>query len=436
MNEEQAVDRMRQVIRRQHKALATEDAYILWIRRYMKALRKMPPLLPSEKKLENFLTDLAVKHDVSASTQNQAFNAILYFYKHVLDQPLANVDALRAHRPAHERHAPMPAETRALLQTVRSHGGYPTDLIARLLYGCGLRVCEPLNLRIKDVDLQRGRFCIRGAKGGKDRFVVLPTALITELTNQMQLARLVWERDRRDRTPVMLPHRLAKKYPEYQFSWSWAWLFPSNNTCRDPRSGLIVRYRVHEANVQRAVKLAARKLGISVLPHELRHAYASDCLDRGSSPRAIQQAMGHSSLETTMGYLHAEALSVHSPLDTLPIILPTIQNGSVSWTEPPVGSMSQGNAPWKSKSWVGTPSRRATFPHETWTAPVRNSAPMSKAIWAAATFDRLQQIPPQSFRGQSTEAMPEIRNRSQTDVSKKKAPSLVGVERVHTEPEL
>ena len=330
MNTAQAIDRMRQVIRLQHKALATEDSYVLWLRRYINALRHMPPQLPSEKKLETFLTDLAVAHDVSASTQNQAFNAILYFYNHVLNQPLSNVNALRAQRPAHERHAPTPADTGALLQTIRNHGGYPTNLIARLLYGCGLRVCEPLDLRIKDVDLPRRRLCIRGAKGGKDRFVVLPTALITELTQQMKFARVVWQRDQKDGTPLMLPHQLAKKYPAYQFSWGWAWLFPGHNTCRDPRTGLIVRYRMHEANVQRAVKLAALKLGISVLPHELRHGYASHCLERGTNPRAIQQAMGHSSLETTMGYMHAEALSVCSPLDTLPAFVPSLQNGFVS----------------------------------------------------------------------------------------------------------
>lgn len=326
MNESQALDRMRQVIRRQHKALATEDAYVLWLRRYMKALRQMPPELSSENKLERFLTDLACELDVSASTQNQAFNAILFFYQQVLGQPLGNVKALRATRPVHERHAPNVAETQAILQTVRNHAGYPTNLIARMLYGCGLRVSEPLNLRIKDVDLERRRLCIRGAKGGNDRVVALPLSLIPELTRQIQLARVVWQRDKQDRMPVILPHRLARKYPEYQFSWGWAWLFPAHDTCRDPRSGMIVRYRIHEANVQRAVKQAARKLGISVLPHEFRHSYASHCLERGTNPRAIQQAMGHKCLETTMGYFHAEALSVCSPLDALPIFLPGVSD--------------------------------------------------------------------------------------------------------------
>ena len=318
MNTAQAIDRMRQIIRRQHKALSTEDCYIFWLRRYMAAVRQMSLELPSEKKLEKFLTDLALHHDVSASTQNQALNAVLYFYRVVLEQPIANVNALRATRPVHERYSPTVSETHSLLQTTPNQGGYPTNFIARLLYGCGLRVSEPLNLRIKDIDLERRRLCIRGAKGGNDRVVTLPLTLLPELRQQMQLARAVWQRDSHNRTPVMLPHRLAKKYPEFQFNWGWAWLFPAHNTCRDPRSGTIVRYRMHEVNVQRAVKHARRKLGISVLPHCLRHAYASHCLDRGTNPRAIQQAMGHKSLETTMGYLHAEALSVNSPLDVLP----------------------------------------------------------------------------------------------------------------------
>jgi integron integrase len=333
MNQSQAIDRLRQVLRRQHKALATEDAYVYWLRRYIMALCRIPPELSSEKKLEQFLTDLARKHDVSASTQNQAFNAILFFYQHILEQPLGNVQALRATRPVHERHAPTVGETQALLQTVRNQGGYPSNLVARMLYGCGLRVSEPLNLRIKDIDLERRRFCIRGAKGGNDRVVAIPVTLIPELARQMQSARAVWERDRQDRTPVMLPHRLARKYPEYQFSWGWAWLFPAHHPCRDPRSGTIVRYRMHEVNVQRAIKHARRKLGISVLPHELRHGFASHCLDRGTNPRAIQQAMGHKSLETTMGYLHAEALSVGSPLDTLPVILPDLDRGSAVSTD-------------------------------------------------------------------------------------------------------
>ena len=148
----------------------------------------------------------------------------------------------------------------------------------------------------------------------------MPTALIPDLNRQLQAARLVWQQDRTDRIPLALPHRLARKFPEYQFSWRWAWVFPAHCPCRDRRTGTIVRFRMHEVNVQRAVKRARRKLALSILPHELRHGYATRCLDRGASPRAIQQAMGHKSLETTMGYLHAEALSVASPVDAMPLL--------------------------------------------------------------------------------------------------------------------
>jgi integron integrase len=322
MTTSQAIDQLRLVLRRQHKSLSTEKSYTFWLRRYIPAVLLMPRNLPSEQKLERFLSDLARDRDVSASTQNQAFNALRFFYRDVLGQDLGNVDALRAQRPVHERHAPTIAETQSLLQTVGNEGGYPTNLIARLLYGCGLRVTEPLNLRIKDIDLEGRTLCIRGAKGGKDRVVALPASLIPELTQQMDLARTVWERDQQNRVPLMLPHRLARKYPAYQFSWGWAWLFPAHHPCRDPRTGTVVRFRMHEANVQRAVKKASCQLETSVLPHELRHGYASHCLARGTNPRAIQQAMGHNSLETTMGYFHAEALSVSSPLDVLPVALP------------------------------------------------------------------------------------------------------------------
>ena len=315
MGTTEAIRRLRQVLRRQHKALATEESYVHWLRHYMAAIRQMPNELPSERKLERFLSELAQKRELATSTQQQAFNAIVFFYKDVLALPLQAVDALRVTKPVHLRHAPTVAETRTLLQAVRDVGGYPTNLVARLLYGCGLRVTEPLNLRIKDLNLETPAVSILGAKGGKDRRVALPCSLSSELTRQVDFARAVWQRDVQNKIPVMLPQQLARKYPEYQFAWPWAWLFPAHRPCRHPRTGRSVRYRMHEANVQRAIKEARRQLGIMVLPHELRHAYATHCLERGTNPRAIQTAMGHQSLETTMGYLHAEALSVASPLD-------------------------------------------------------------------------------------------------------------------------
>jgi integrase len=272
--------------------------------------------LPSEHKLERFLTVLA-QQNVAASTQNQAFNAIIFFYKEALGAELKNVQALRARRPVQVRHAPTPEETWQLLKTVQSDAAFATSLAVRLLYGCGMRVNEPLNLRIKDVNLEAAQLIIRAAKGGKDRVVAIPCSALEDLRQQIQAARAVWRRDQQDQVPVALPHQLARKYPAAQFDWHWAWLFPANKSCLDPRTGKLVRWRLHEAQVQRAVRTACQKAGLFILPHELRHAYATHCLNRGANPRAIQSAMGHQSLETTMGYLHAEALSVASPLDAV-----------------------------------------------------------------------------------------------------------------------
>lgn len=315
MNPTQAIERTRAVIRRQHKAIATEQSYLHWLGRYIRALRHLPPELPSEQKMERFLTELALNQNVSASTQNQAFNAILFFYKDVLGVELKNVKALRASRPSQLRHAPTVEETRQLIGAVRDVGGYPVNLIVRLLYGCGLRVSEPLNLRIKDVDLANGRLALKGTKGGKDRVVSLPCSLAEEIRSQMDYARAVWQRDGLARIPLEIPGQLARKYPEYRFAWPWAWLFPQRHPCEHPRTGELVRYRMHEANVQQGVKEARRKLGIMVLPHELRHAYATHNLNRGVNIKALAAAMGHAQIETTIGYCHAEALSVPSPLE-------------------------------------------------------------------------------------------------------------------------
>jgi integrase len=195
--------------------------------------------------------------------------------------------------------------------------GYPTRLITRMLYGCGLRVTEPLNLRVKDVLLGESRLILRGAKGGKDRIVPLPCSLVPEIKLQLRHARLVWEKDFSGKIPVPLPGRLASKYPDWQHAWKWAWVFPSQTTCVDDRTGKVVRFRCHEANVQRAVKVAARKLGLCVTPHQLRHAYATHAVRSGSNVRDVQEALGHSQINTTMNYLTPRACAVPSPLEVL-----------------------------------------------------------------------------------------------------------------------
>lgn len=316
MNEESAILKMRDVLRRKHLALSTEEAYTHWLRRFCRYVVRLPDDLPSEQKIEAFLTLLA-KQQVAASTQNQALNAILFFYRDCLGRDLNKINALRAARPAQIRTAPEVHEVRALLGAIRDEAGYPTRLIVRMIYGMGLRVTEPLNLRLKDVLIAESRLIIRGAKGGKDRVVPLPCSLMPELKAQVALARAVAACDAAARLPVKLPGLLARKYPRWQFAAKWAWLFPARQPCADPRSGVVVRWRCHEANVQRCVRAAARPLGLVVTPHHLRHAYATHCLNRGVNLKALQSAMGHANVETTIGYCHAEACSVPSPLEAL-----------------------------------------------------------------------------------------------------------------------
>lgn len=309
------LETLRNVIRRKHFSLATERSYLMWVSRYSRfVMERCPPAQSPSQKMEMFLTQLA-KQDVSASTQNQAFNALIFFYREVVKVEVGKVDSLRAKKPIHLRFAPEFSEVKKLIASLHDAGGYPTALIVKLIYGCGLRVSEPLNLRVKDVLLEDSKLVICGAKGGKDRFVSIPCSLAGELSAQLKYAKVISEQDRLNRVPVALPGLLATKYPHWQFAPKWAWLFPSRSTCEHPRTGQIVRWRCHEANIQRAVRNAARPLGLDITPHHLRHSYATHCLNAGQNPRAIQQAMGHSQLQTTMGYLHSEAMSVKSPLE-------------------------------------------------------------------------------------------------------------------------
>jgi len=310
-----AIESMVSVIRRKHLAHKTEASYVHWLKRYARFVAEccQPEWLPAQK-LEAFLTQLA-RQDVSASTQNQAFNAILFFYREVLRVEVGKVDSLRAKKEVHLRYAPERHEVLAMIANLKDESDYPTTLIVKLIYGCGLRVSEPLNLRLKDVLLADSKLVLCAAKGGKDRTVSLPCSLVPELQAQLAYAKAVAEKDRQARLPVKLPGLLATKYPHWQFSPKWAFLFPAHRPCEF--RGQVVRWRCHEANVQRAVRSAARPLGLEMTPHHLRHAYATHCLNAGQNPRAIQQAMGHSQLETTMGYLHAEALSVQSPLEVV-----------------------------------------------------------------------------------------------------------------------
>jgi integron integrase len=300
----------------QHIAIKTEKSYAHWVLRYATFLKspRTKPLSQPKEKMEAFLTKLALD-GVSASTQNQAFNALLFFYRYALKQELGDINALRAKRPPALRYCPDRQETLQLLAQVGDVYGYPTRLIVHLLYACGLRVCEPLNLRIKDLDLKSRRLHIHQSKGNKGRVVVFPDCLTASLERQLATAKATAAQDFAHRVPVALPGLLAKKYPYAAHAERWAWLFPSHSLCHDPRANKIVRWRCHESNVQRAVRAAADRCNLRGLtPHNLRHAFATHALQDGAFVRDLQVVLGHSHLETTMNYLHTEAGRVASPL--------------------------------------------------------------------------------------------------------------------------
>lgn len=321
MKASEAIERMRDCIRLRHFALSTERCYVDWARRYCAWLCRTRPSGTSEQKFSAWLTHLARDLDVSAVTQNQAFNAIRYFYAHGVGQPLGDVSALRARRRQHERMCPSRDQVQAIRTALTDTPHTPARLLVDLLYGCGLRVSEPLELRVRDVLFAESQLIIRDAKGAKDRRVPIPRSLVAPLRAQIERARAVWQWDRAHHPDVgvSLPHRLAAKYPSAPRSWAWFWVFPAPGHCTHPRTGERVRYHLLDVALQRAVAQAADRCGLRgiVTPHCLRHAYATHQLESGANVRLVQEIMGHVSMETTAGYCHAEVRTAPSPLDQL-----------------------------------------------------------------------------------------------------------------------
>ena len=317
----QVIAEARETIRLRHLAYSTEDIYCGWIGRYYDHCGTLDPALAPEAKAEDFLTHLAVRRKLAARTQNQAFSALLFLYRDVLGRPLGNVDALRARAPQTERTAPSREQVRLLRAAVEDTPATPNRLLVDLLYGCGLRVSEPLELRVKDVlwdEGPQGQLVLRGAKGGKDRRVPIPRGCVAPLRLQLDRARLAWEWDQRcaPAVGVPLPFSLARKYPRGPHQWQWYWVFPAQAPCRDPRSGARVRFHILVDSLQRGVQRAAAQAGLDglITPHVLRHAYATHSRESLDSLRVL---LGHSSLETTAGYLHPVVDRASNPLDEL-----------------------------------------------------------------------------------------------------------------------
>jgi integron integrase len=321
MSAPKLLDLVREAIRVRQYSRRTEQAYVHWVRRYVLFHGKRHPAELDARHVSNFLTHLASERNVAASTQNQALNALVFLYRHVLDQPLTDLhEMVRAKR---SRHLPVvftPQEVRAVLAQMEG----VHRLVASLLYGAGLRLLEALRLRVKDVDFNAKQVVVRGGKGNKDRVTPLPTSLQEPLKIHVRTVRLLHQRDVSEGYgEVQLPRALARKYPGAARSWAWQYVFPAGGRSRDPRTGEVRRHHLHESAVQKAVSASLRRADIPKRGscHTFRHSFATHLLEDGYDIRTVQELLGHADVRTTMIYTHVlnrGGRAVRSPLDAAP----------------------------------------------------------------------------------------------------------------------
>jgi integron integrase len=313
------LDQMREVMRVKHYSIRTERSYCDWVRRYVQfhQMKSREEMLPAEPKIEQFLSDLAVTGNVAVSTQNQAFNALLFVYREVLHVPVGNIESVRATRPAR---VPTVLTAEEARQVIAAMSG-PAQLVVKLIYGSGLRLLEALRLRVQDLDFEMKQVTVRDGKGAKDRCTMLPESMILSLREHLERVRLTHAEDlRAGHGAVYLPGALDRKYPAAARQWGWQYVFPARDLSTDPRTGIIRRHHLDEATVHRAIKLAVARTNMTkrVSSHTFRHSFATSLLQRGSDIRTIQELLGHNDVSTTMIYTHVlrqGGLGVRSPLD-------------------------------------------------------------------------------------------------------------------------
>ena len=312
------LDEVRRCLRVKHYSLRTESAYLGWIRRFILANGKRHPRDMGGSEVEQFLSTLAVKGKVAASTQNQALSALLFLYREVLKVDLPWMEnVIRARR---SQRVPT-VLSRDEVQRLLAHMEGRSWLLASLLYGSGLRLMECLRLRVKDVDFARNEITVRNGKGGKDRRTILPRSLVQPLQHEIERSGVLHAADLADGFgETLLPHALARKYPNAPSDFAWQYVFPSVRRSLDPRDGTERRHHIDDAVLARALKGARKRAGIMkpLSAHTLRHSFATHLLEVGYDIRTIQELLGHKDVATTQIYTHVlnrGGKGVLSPLD-------------------------------------------------------------------------------------------------------------------------
>ncbi|MFO1215377.1 MAG: integron integrase [Burkholderiaceae bacterium] len=314
------LDQVREQLRYLHYSLRTEEAYVHWVRAFVRWSGLRHPRQMGAAEVQAFLAWLATEQHVSVSTHRQALAALLFLYQRVFGLQLPWMPTLE--RPQRKARLPVvlsAAEVRAVLALLDG----PHAVLAQLLYGTGMRITEALQLRAKDIDFDRSVIVVRCGKGGKDRVVMLPATLVPRLREQLLRAHVLWQADARaGRAGVQLPDALERKYPRAGASWSWFWAFPQATLSVDPRSGVERRHHLYDQTFQRAFRQAVLGAGITrpATPHTLRHSFATHLLQSGTDIRTVQKLLGHSDVGTTMVYTHVLDFAggkVRSPLDAL-----------------------------------------------------------------------------------------------------------------------
>lgn len=312
--------RVRECLRIEHYSYRTEQTYVAWIRRFVVFHRFQKPSTLQAADVLAFLRHLAMDLEVASSTQNQALNAVVFLYRKVVKKDLGDFsDFPRARQGLRLPVVASRAEIKAVLDRMSGR----ELLMARLLYGTGMRMNELLRLRVQEVQFDQNRMVVRGGKGDKDRYVPLPARYSDDLRKWLESRHVQYEADKaRNRHEVEVPGALAVKYPNAPYAWGWQYVFAADDFSTDPRSGHTRRHHLDEQHLQRAVREAVRAAGLTIrfTPHCFRHSFATHLLEAGQDIRTVQELLGHSDVKTTMIYTHVlnkGPLGVVSPVDTL-----------------------------------------------------------------------------------------------------------------------